>query len=134
MNENIEKMQKNICLWAVIIFLLSNIVGVLAIPSQQDLFPSTSKKILESHLNGLLGCFWLLGIAFTFRWINLSAKSAGMLVGNAKIAACALLALPLISAFNTGVSAIVFFSIFIVLVVVPTIFSGILWIRGLSGN
>ena len=134
MYENSEKMQKNICLWAVIIFLLSNIVGILAIPSQQDLIPSTSEKILESHLNGLLGCFWLLGIAFTFRWINLSAKSAVMLVGNAKIAACALLALPLISAFNTGVSAIIFFSIFIVLVVVPTIISGILWIKGLSGN
>ena len=134
MNKTLEKTQKNICLWAVIIFLLANIVGILIIPSQQDLFHSTSKKILESHLNGLLGCFWLLGIAFTFSWINLSAKNTVILIATAKCAACTLIALPLISAFNTGISDVVFFAIFIVLVVVPTIISAILWIKGLSGD
>ena len=134
MNEAIEKTQKNICLWAAIIFLLSNIAGILVIPSQQDVVTSNTKKILESHLNGLLGCFWLLGIAFTFRWINLGTKSSFILIASAKVAACALLLLPLISAFNTGISAIVFFPIFILLVIIPTITSGILWIKGLSSN
>ena len=134
MNNTLEKTQKNICVWAVMIFLLANIVGLLIIPSQQDLFPSTSRKIIESHLNGLLGCFWLLGIAFTLNWIDLSAKSTVILIANAKIASCTLITLPLITAFNTGISDIAFFSIFLALVVAPTIISSILWIKGLWAN
>lgn len=131
-----------LCYWAAILFLLANLTGLLLIAINNDIIMADKRQMFNSHLNGLLGCFWLLGLAFSLRWVNMGGIANKLLVYTAAIAAYALWLLSLLKSIlnvegtTMGASAendaIVIG--YMILVVIPTLISACLWVTGLRSG
>lgn len=53
--------------WLLVVGLLA---GLLAAGAMTGQLPADPHAMLAAHLNGLMGCFWLLGLAWTLPMLN----------------------------------------------------------------
>ncbi len=95
-------------------------------------------RILASHLNALLGCFWLLGLAWTLPRLRLSDGQFGVLCGLAILGGWANWGVTLVKAYM-GVAALdwgaggangILWIALVLTVVLPTLGSSALWAWG----
>tara|TARA_B100000686_G_C16421778_1_gene777539 strand:+ start:249 stop:680 length:432 start_codon:yes stop_codon:yes gene_type:complete len=132
-----EKEITYICCIAAILFLFSNISGLLLLFVAAEFISANKAQMFNAHFNGLLGTFWLLGIAFTYNKITLNRPTKRLFLYSAILASFALVVLSIIKSIaniaSTNDSAIISFG-YMITVVIPTFISSILWITGLGRN
>ena len=137
MNETSEIYTIKICYIAALLFLLSNVCGLVLLFIIGDLISANRSQMFNAHLNGLIGTFWLLGIAFTYKWLQLGAVSKKLLFYSSVTASFALVVLSIIKSIaniaSTSDSIIVSLA-YMLTVVIPTFISAALWIIGLRKN
>jgi hydroxylaminobenzene mutase len=118
------------------------VTGLLVSAAFSDKIRANESYMLAAHMNALLGCFWLLGLAFTLQWVRLSEKGTALLLLTAVTSAFANWFVTIIKSFM-DVRGIDFVGekendlIFVVLtlsVVIPTFISAWLWVKGLRGG
>jgi len=142
MNTENNKIAHRLSFYAALLFLLGSITGILVSAAFTEKISANGHFMLASHLSGFLGCFWLLGIAFTLRWVELSSGGLAWLYKSAILAAFANWLVTLIKAFldvrgidATGDTANdVIFGALTLTVVIPTLVSAWLWTKGLRSG
>jgi len=136
---NYEKDARALCFAAALLFLIAALTGLLVAAAMTGKIDANGHFMLASHLNALLGCFWLLGLAFTLKWVRLSDKSTALLLISAVVSAYANWLVTLIKAFvkvqgidftGEGRNDAIFITLTL-LVVIPTLVSAGLWVQGL---
>ena len=75
MNNDQSNNARKLCYWAAILFLLANLTGILLIGINAGINMGNKQQMFNSHLNGLIGSFWLLGLAFSLQWVRLSVQT-----------------------------------------------------------
>ena len=121
---------------ATSLFLVGAVTGIL-IPtaiSDEDKFP----RILASHLNAILGCFWLLGLAWTLPRLQLSGGQVKALCLMTMLSAWANWGVTLVKAYmghaaldwGAGGANGVLWIALVATVVLPTLGAAVLWALG----
>jgi hydroxylaminobenzene mutase len=120
-------------LWAGVALSEGKALGIHLDP------PKHERLVIGAHMNGLIGCFWLLGVAFTLPHVGTDERGRRRLAFLTTVAtygawASALLAslLDVRGLTFLGESKNDFIAgLFIVAVVIPTLAASVLWARGL---
>jgi hydroxylaminobenzene mutase len=115
------------------------VTGVLIAAASTGDLDADVGMVLAAHLNAILGCFWLLGVAFTLPMVTLGETGRRWLCASALVAAFANWGVTLVKALLKvhGIAFVgepsndVIYVLLAVTVVVPTFVSGALWVRGL---
>ena len=142
MASQLEHDAKKLCYLSALLFFLAAVTGLLVSAAFTKKVTANPHYMLASHLNALMGCFWLLGVAFTLKWVRLGGQTLALLLITSVVAAYANWLVTLFKSFM-DVPGIDFVGdtrndfIFIVLtitVVVPTFISAWLWLVGLKNG
>ena len=72
-------MQRMLARAAAILFLLSLLTGGLVSSAMRGALPLDAGEILAAHLDGLMGCFLLLGVAWTLPMLRYGEAGRGRL-------------------------------------------------------
>jgi hydroxylaminobenzene mutase len=113
-----------------------------AINMHLDFHPKHERLVLASHLNALLGTFWLLGVAYTLPKLRLSARGLVWLCVLTTLGAYGNWLITLIAslldvrglAFDHDASNNAIAGLLQVGVVIPSFAAAILWVYGLSSR
>ncbi len=136
MSELREQWATRLVFYATLLFLVGAVTGIL-IPTAGD-DAEMFGRILASHLNALLGCFWLLGLAWTLPRLQLGDSQLGALCGLAILGSWANWGVTLVKAYM-GVAALdwgaggangILWIALVLTVVLPTLGSAALWAWG----
>lgn len=124
---------------AALLFLLGALTGVPLALAQTGVVDGDAHTVLGAHLNAILGCFLLLGVAFSLRYAELSEGAQRWLVRLTVVSTYANWLVTLVKAFlhvkgvsfngdaaNDSVAVALN-----VLVVFPTLAGAALWCWGL---
>lgn len=139
MSNNQKNNAPKLCYSAAVLFFMAAVTGLLVSAAYSHKIVANPKFMLGAHLNALLGCFWLLGLAYSLQWVRLSEKATNLLLMTAVLSAFANWFVTIIKSFM-NVQGIDFTGhkendlIFVILtlsVVIPTFISGWLWVQGL---
>ena len=75
MNQDILKsQQKALSFSAASLMSVGMLTGILVAAAITKQVPANGHSMLAAHLNGLMGCFWLLGYAWTLPMLSYSPK------------------------------------------------------------
>ena len=66
-----DSMPQRLAAKAALFFLLGGFTGIVASAAMVGKLDAYGHSMLAAHLNGLMGCFWILGLAFTWQWVKL---------------------------------------------------------------
>ncbi len=132
-------MPRQLATAAGILFFLGAVTGILVSAAMTGKIDASGPAMLASHLNALMGCFWLVCVALTWQWTELSAQGTAWLVRSTWIAAYANWLVTLVKALLKvhGIDFIgeaandVIFGALTLTVVLPTLASSWLWMQGL---
>jgi len=121
---------------ATSLFLVGVVTGILIPTAAGD--DAKFGRILASHLNGLLGCFWLLGLAWTLPRLQLSDGQVKALCLMAMLSAWSNWGLALVKAYmghaaldwGAGGGNGVLWIALVASVVLPTLGAAVLWALG----
>jgi len=136
MSDSRESWTSRLVVAATSLFLVGAFTGILIPTAGAD--RAMFGRLLAAHLNGLLSCFWLLGIAWTLPRLSLSEGQLGMLCGLAIGSSWANWAVALAKAWLSvaglewgggGANGAVWLAL-VVGVVVPTLGAAGLWALG----
>ncbi len=121
-------------LWAGVVLSHGRAVGI-----DWDWRPKYERLVLSSHLNGLFGCFWMLGVAGTMSFVGLDEKQKHRLALLTTVASYGNWAVTLFASFlderglaflgnarNDSIAGLLQ-----VFVVIPTLAATYYWVRGL---
>lgn len=120
----------------IVLGLLTGGLVAAAMSGQIDADPHT---VLASHLNALLGAFWVLGVAWSLPQVNLSALGLRWMCWCLVGAQYANWGVTAVKAFlrvagvglTTDASNNLIFAILNALVVLPSLAAAVLWLLGL---
>lgn len=62
--------QKSLAFSAACLMVAGLLTGLLVAAAMTGQLPADAQILLAAHLNGLMGCFWLLGLAWTLPMMN----------------------------------------------------------------
>jgi len=130
---------RRLYLSGAVLFGLGALTGGLISAQVSGQIDAHLESLLGTHLNGLLGCFWLICVGTTWNRVNLSDRQAQILVASTVLAAYANWGVTLIKSFlkvqginfSGQLSNDVVFGVLTLFVVVPTLLSATLWVKGL---
>jgi len=122
-----------------ILFGLGALTGVLVSAIFTDKLDGNPHFMLASHLNALMGCFWLICLGTTWKRLSMPVSQARLLLRTAVLAAYANWGVTLVKAmldvqgidFTGDVTNDTIFGVLTLSVVIPTFIASGLWIRGL---
>jgi len=135
----VNKTPQRLAAAAALLFLIGAFTGIVASAAMVGKLDAHGGSMLAAHLNGLMGCFWILGLAFTWQWVKLGDTLTIWLARLTVIAAYANWGVTVLKSFMkvTGIDYTgdgnndFIFGILTVSVVIPTILSAFLWTWGL---
>ena len=124
------------------LFLLSLLTGLLLASAMTGAVPADARTVVAAHLGGLMGCFLLLGVAWTIPLLRYGERGRRRLAWAFVVGCYANWALTLLKAFLrvsgvswTGEAANdAVFVLLTFLVVLPFLGGGAAWLAGLSGD
>ena len=61
----ITQIQRSLVLSAAWLMVVGLLIGILVAAAMTGQLNASPQSMLAAHLNGLLGCFWLIGVAWT---------------------------------------------------------------------
>ncbi|MEC9071178.1 MAG: hypothetical protein VX938_02310 [Myxococcota bacterium] len=130
---------RRLCFAAALLFFIGGLNGVLVSAAMTGTLDANPDFMLAAHLNALLGCFWLLGVAWTLPRIRLGDRAVTGLVVLTIVAAWsnwgvtlvkALLKVQGIAYLGDGANDVVHTAL-VATVVLPTLVASGLWAWGL---
>jgi hydroxylaminobenzene mutase len=139
MNESNTRWQKRLAFFGASLFFIGGLNGILVANAMEHGLAERAHVLLASHLNALLGCFWMVAVGWTLKWVDAPAKRISVLCSLTILAAWANWLVTLIKAY-LDVRGVAYTSdgannaIFLVLtltVVLPTLVASFLWALGL---
>ncbi|PKL76378.1 MAG: hypothetical protein CVV27_10550 [Candidatus Melainabacteria bacterium HGW-Melainabacteria-1] len=80
MNSTISSRQKSLAFSAACLMLVGLLTGLLVAAAMTGQLPADPQAMLAAHLNGLMGCFWLLGVSWTLPMLNFKPSTSLKLV------------------------------------------------------
>ena len=131
--------QRHLYLAGAILFGLGAVTGILVSAVFTGKLGGNPDFMLAAHLNALMGCFWLVCIGSTWSRVSLKPSHARLLIQSTVIAAYANWGVTVVKALLDvrGIDAIgeaqndAVFGALTLTVVIPTLLSSVLWVRGL---
>jgi hypothetical protein len=135
-------MQKTMALAAACLFFLSLLTGLLLAAVMTGPIAADAHTVLAAHLGALMGCFLLLGAAWTFPFLRYEERGRRRLGWALIVGCCGNWAITLFKAFlgvagltRTGERANdLVFALLTVFVVFPFLGAGAAWIAGFGGE
>ena len=138
----LEDISKKLAKSASILIMLGLFTGLYISLSMTGAVEANTRMVVASHLNALLGGFWLLGVGWTLQWCTLDRKKANwmawlLIVSNyANWLVTAIKALFNVNGveFNGQAANDVIYVILVLTVVIPAIVGCGLWVWGLMAG
>ena len=136
MSNSRELWSSRLVIAATSLFLVGAVTGILIPTAVAD--EHRFARLLASHLNAIMGCFWLLGLAWTLPRLQLSDGQLKALCLMTMLSGWANWAVTLLKAF-VGVAALdwggggangVLWVALVFTVVLPTLGAAVLWALG----
>ena len=144
----LTKQQRDLLRRAGLLFLLGMITGIWAgivlsdgraVGLQFNWALKHERLVLGAHLNGLIGCFWLLGVAGTLPYLRLNERGRLRLVRLVTLATYANWSVTLLASFfdARGLAFVgevrndIIAALLMIFVVLPTLAAAGLWAWGL---
>lgn len=138
----LKQAQKSLACSAAWLMAVGLLTGLLVAAAMTNQLPADPQAMLASHLNALMGCFWLLGLAWTLPMINYSLNRSLMITRLIVVCVWANWLLTLIKSFwkvsglaytgdlkNNAIAAGLQG-----LVVLPALIASVAWAWGLKAN
>lgn len=127
---------------AAVLMLLGLLTGGLVSAAMTGKIPADPHMALASHLNAILGAFWMVTVAFTLPWLRFSPVGAQRLAWGVVLPNYANWAVTALKSFwkVSGVDAIgeakndTIFGLLTLLVVLPSLAATAAWIYGFFGK
>jgi hydroxylaminobenzene mutase len=121
---------------------LGLVTGGLVSAAMTGKVPADPHMALASHLNALLGCFWLVSVAFTLPYLRFGPKGARRLAWAVTLPNYANWAVTALKSFwkVSGVDAVgevkndTIFGLLTLLVVIPSLAAAGAWVYGFFGK
>ncbi|MDP6933006.1 MAG: hypothetical protein QGG40_08810 [Myxococcota bacterium] len=135
----VQAMQKRMAFHGALMLWISMIHGLYLVGVMTHLVPGNEAMTLGAHVNGLMGAFWLLGMGWSLRFVQLSERLLGIAVWMTLTGAWFNFLLAMIKAVQ-GAMAIEFtgdafndivFAARVLLVVIPSLVGPALWVWGM---
>jgi hydroxylaminobenzene mutase len=125
-----------------LLFGLGALTGILVSASFSGKIGGSPQFMLAAHLNALMGCFWLFCVGVSWDRLSLKPAHARLLLRSTVLAAYAnwvvTIAKSLLEVqgidYVGEVSNDTIFGLLTLTVVIPTLLSSGLWVRGLWGS
>ncbi len=141
MNER-AKLQRKTAFAAALLLLVGLVTGGFVSAAMTGKVPADPHAALASHLNALLGSFWLFGVAFTLPWLRFSLTGCRRLVAVTFAANASNWLVTAGKAFwhVAGVDLTgdarndIIFGLLTTLVVLPSLVAAAAWVYGLCGE
>jgi heme/copper-type cytochrome/quinol oxidase subunit 1 len=141
MSDSIEHWQKRLALAGAALFFIGGLTGILVGLSfgTDSVGSDATPVLLASHLNALMGCFWLAALGWSLPMASMESGRLALVCQLTILAATANWAVTLVKAFM-GVHGVNYSGesgndgIFIALtltVVLPTLVASFFWMQGL---
>lgn len=132
-------MERSLCFAAAVLFLLGGLTGVPLGFAMNGEIAIDAAMVKGAHVNALVGCFWLIGLAWSMKFSVLDDNGKRWLSRLVLLAAYAnwlvtlLKAIPAVHGVGLTGDATndMVFGVLTVLVVLPTLAGCSLWIWGL---
>jgi hydroxylaminobenzene mutase len=78
-SESLTPHQKSLAASAAWLMVAGLATGLLVAAAMTHQLPANPHALLAAHLNGLMGCFWLLGLAWTLPSLSYQEKTVLLL-------------------------------------------------------
>lgn len=78
-SDSISPQQQSLAASAAWLMVAGLATGLLVAAAMTNQLPANPHALLASHLNGLMGCFWLLGVAWTLPMLSYQDKTVVLL-------------------------------------------------------
>jgi len=132
-------MERSLCFAAAVLFLLGGLTGIPLGFAMNGELALDAGMVKGAHVNALVGCFWLIGLAWSMQFSTLEGPARTWLIRLVLLAAYANWLVTLVKAIPAvhGVGLTgdatndMVFGVLTVLVVLPTLGACGLWIWGL---
>lgn len=142
MTDKLSPVARFLGLAAAVLMLLGLLTGMLLSAAMTGKVSAEPHMVLASHLNAILGCFWMVSVAFTLPWLRYGPVGAQRLAWLVVLPNYANWAVTAFKAFwkVSGVDAIgefkndTIFGLLTVLVVLPSLAAASAWIYGFFGQ
>ncbi len=136
-----QLLQRRASLGAAVLMVLSLLTGIFVSAAMTGKVNADPHSALASHLNALLGSFWVICVAFTIPFLRYSPKGCSRLVLVTLLANVSNWLITALKAFwhVSGVDAAgelrndIIFGLLTALVVIPSLAAGVAWVYGLLG-
>ena len=137
-----DRIAKRLTFLAAVLFMLANITGMYVGLAASGSAPGDPHTVLGAHVVGLLGSLWLLGGAFSLRFTSLSERALEVLswlfvvpaYGNWLVTSIKAMLHVHGVAMNGSSANDVVFVLLMLLVVLPSLAGGSLWVWALRGR
>ena len=142
MTNSVQVWQKRMGFHGALMLWITMIYGLYLVGVMTDLVPGNEDMTLGAHINGLMGAFWLLGMAWSLSFVQLSERLLSIAVWMTLAGAWFNFLLAMIKAvpgvmaieFTGGTVNDVLFAARVLLVVIPSLVGPALWVWGLRAR
>ena len=138
----VEALQRRMGAWAAGLMVAGLLTGIYVSAAMTGKVPADPHMALAAHLNALLGCFWIIAVAWSMPLMRYSAPGRARLSWLIIIPNVANWAVTAWKAWwkVSGIDAIgevrndTIFGLLTVLVVLPSLVGAVAWLSGFSGQ
>jgi hydroxylaminobenzene mutase len=136
------QLQRTLARNAAVLLALGLVTGVLLSAAMTGKVSLDPRMVLSAHLNALLGCFWMVGVAATLPWTRFTLVGQSRLVWLVTVPSFANWLVTVFKSYwkVAGVDFVgeshndIVFGLLTLLVVIPSFAAAGVWVYGLSGK